>query len=1398
VGASAGGLEAFTQLLKELPVDTGLGFVLVQHLDPEHESALTQILTRATAMPVHEVTDRLRVEANHVYIIPPNTSLGIEQGVLKLQPRVRSRTPARSIDTFFESLAHDQHQRAIGVILSGSATDGTLGLEAIKAEGGITFAQDESARYDSMPRSAVGAGCVDFVLPPEKIARELARIARHPFVATDLIQPGARAGRSTATVAPDDAPSNLDTDAESGPVVQPPGYEDVLQLLRKHSGVDFSLYKSTTVHRRIIRRMVLSRKDSLVHYADLLRGNPKELEVLYGDVLINVTSFFRNAEAFEVLRRKVFPELLRERGDDPLRVWVLGCSTGQEAYSIAMVYAELAAKMPRARKLQIFATDLNESNLEKARHGLYAPTLLADVSPERRRRFFVEEDGGFRVIKALREMVVFARQNLITDPPFSRLDLISCRNVMIYLEPAVQRKALFNFHYALKPDGFLFLGASESIGGLTKLFEPMDRKHKIFSRKAGPARTYKEPLGAGRTPTPAPAPAPAPDPTRAARATRGRPAPKNEIVRAPLDPQREADRVTVDQFAPPGVLINADLQILQFRGATGAFLEAPTGKATIDLLKMARKDLMLPLRAVVNKARLENKTVRVDNIPLGTAGQTRRVQIEVVPLKNLPERYFLVFFKDAPPPRAEARSDEDPARRAASRATDTQELADRCAELERELAESRDYLQSVLEQQETANTELQAANEEGQSANEELQSLNEELETSKEELESTNEEMTTVNEEVVHRNTELNRVNSDLLNLQTATKLGILLLNRDLTIRRFSPLAERQFNLRSSDLGRPLGSVRHTLQFPELAATVAGVIAHGRETECDVQDDDGHWFSLRVRPYLTLNDTVDGAVLVLVDIDELKRKEQVIKEEHEHAQAIIQTVPNPLVILGADLKVHSANEAFYRTFNVAGEDMTDRSLFELDHGSWDIPGLRHQLEDIIPRTRVLTDLAITHEFPRIGRRSLLLNARLLKTPGGRPKEILLGIQDVTERQLADEAMRVSEERYRTLFNSIDEGFCIVEMQFDGKGRPVDFVFLETNPAFEIQTGVQNAVGRPISEIAPALESHWLELYGEVALTGKPRRTENETKELGRWFSVYAFRLGGSESRRVAVILLDITERRRSRNALYAAQAQLASRAEQLERAVVARTRELTNANAELQRSVREAEIMQGKLRQLTHQFIAAQEEQRRSISRELHDQVVQTLVAINVALSALRHAAAKERPALIARIVRTQRMVEKVVNVVHRFARELRPAVLDDLGLIPALHAYCTNLAAGKKFKIRLTVFSGVERLSEAERTALFRVAQEALANVGRHAQATRVKVSITEIPDAVRMEISDNGRAFDVAEVFGKKNPKRLGLVGMRERMEMIGGTLTVLSVPGAGTTVRADIPFPSRKAKP
>ncbi len=553
IGASAGGLEAFTLLLQHLPVDTGMSFVLVQHLDPVHESALTKLLSKATKMPVREVTNNTRVQPNQVNIIPPNTSLTIDEGVLKLQPRKKTDGMHRPIDHFFHSLAEDQHERAISVILSGTASDGTLGCEVVKAEGGITFAQDDSAKYDSMPRSAIAAGCIDFVLSPEGIAKELARIASHPYVLKNL---------QDEPINSDDLeeglPDSPETD-QTKPGAQEGPTNKILALLRNKTGVDFTLYKPNTINRRIARRTVLSKERNLDTYLLHLKSDPTELEALYQDLLIGVTGFFRNPEAFEVLKRSVFPKLLKNRSlNDTTRAWVLGCSTGQEAYSIAMAYLEFAGKANSNLPLQIFATDLNNGLLEKARAGFYAKNLVQDLSPDRLRRFFAQEDGGYRISKSIREMCVFARQNLITDPPF---------NLMIYLEPALQKKIIPTFHYALKPNGFLFLGASETVGASTGLFATVDKKHRIYAKRPA-ARPLTIPLPARQVTSHKSAPIIQPLGSREG---------------LELDAQKEADRITLSKYAPAGVLINADLEVLQFRGMTSPYLSpAPAGPALIS------------------------------------------------------------------------------------------------------------------------------------------------------------------------------------------------------------------------------------------------------------------------------------------------------------------------------------------------------------------------------------------------------------------------------------------------------------------------------------------------------------------------------------------------------------------------------------------------------------------------------------------------------------------------------------------------------------------------------------------------------------------------------------------------------------------------------------------------
>ena len=936
-----------------------MAFVLVQHLDPDHESSLAQILGRTTEIQVCEVRDRMKVLPDRIYVIPPNVCMEIVKGVLKLRPREKRPGAARSIDVFLESLAQDQQQRAIGVVLSGTAMDGTLGLEMIKAEGGITFAQDESAKYASMPRSAIAAGCVDFVLSPDGIARELARIAEHPWVAAAQSTPvrnGSKGKAFRATTAKASPTAATHAQEESS-------YKNILLLLQNHRGVDFSRYKSNTIERRINRRMVLNRQQKLGDYAAFLKNNPKELDPLYSDLLINVTSFFRNPDAFEALKAKVFPRLLQLQGEnDPVRVWTLGCSTGQEAYSLAMAYTEYCDKISRAPKLQLFATDLNESHLERARTGLYSRNMVADLSSERLKRFFAEEQGGLRVNKSIRELCVFARHNILSDPPFSRMNLVTCRNLLIYLEPESQKRILPNLHFALKPGGFLMLGASESVGSFTSLFEPAGTREKIFLKKA--ATLLALPMAVTKS-----------HPADKKGGTVSKPAAPPEQFRTELTAQREADRFMATYLAPPSVLITDSMQILQFRGSTKAFLEPPTGKATFDLFKMTPAGLMLPLRAAINEARKKNQPVCRKNVGLQDGDKSKRVTIEVVPLKNLKERHFLILFHKVGPGKNQLRTTDDPPSTAAHSLG--KPGLNRIRDLEHELAEARDYVQSLQEQHEATTEEVQASSEEVQSANEELQSINEELETSKEELESANEELTTVNEELASRNAELNRVNSDLNNLQTSTRLPIVLLSRDLCIRHFTPQAEKQFNLVAGDVGRPFSKVRHDLDLPKIEQFIAEVIAQVREQECEVRDQHGGWHLLYVRPYINSDNKVDGAVLVLMDIDARKRSEQAVASALDFAEAILRTARDPFLILDASLRIERANEAFYSTFQVKPAEVMGRTVFELDHGHWNVPKLRELLQDILPRHSFFNSFEVTTKFEKIGYRTMLLNARTL-------------------------------------------------------------------------------------------------------------------------------------------------------------------------------------------------------------------------------------------------------------------------------------------------------------------------------------------------------------------------------------------------------------------------------------
>jgi len=954
IGASAGGLEAFTELLNYLPTDTGMAFVMIQHMPPKSESALSLILSRATQMPVHEVQDGMAVAPNQVYVIPPNASMTIDQGVLKLKPRPRNNALFMSVDTFLVSLAEERGNKAIGVILSGADSDGAKGLEAIKAAGGITFAQcQESAQVDSMPNTAIATGQVDFILPPNKIAEKLAEISHHPYIVN---QP-----------------------TTESPILLSAGSQDALatifNLLRKATGVDFTHYKQTTLNRRIGRRMLLYQLEQLEDYVRYLQNNPAEVTALYHDALIHVTSFFRDPESFNALKSLVLPVILQDKtAGTPIRIWVAGCSTGEEAYSIAICLLEFLADRFSQLPIQIYATDISESVIEFARNGIYTPSQVANVSPERLYRFFVQVEGGYQISKAVREVCVFARQNLIGDPPFSRLDLITCRNVLIYLGTPLQKKLLPIFHYGLKPTGFLMLGSSETVGDFTDLFTLCDKKNKIYAKKLTTSPPYLK-----LTATPYSPVTIHPQPSAI------------EQLPADLELQRKADQIVLNQYAPAGVVVDTNLEILQFRGQTSPYLEPAPGRASLNLLRMAKEELRLELQTAIYQARQQKVSIKREGIEVREGERIRHITIHITPFQiEETQECCLVLFEDAPLMLAlpEAIGDgSSPSGRI------TREAA-QIARLKQELATTREHLQSIIEEQQSTNQDLRAANEEIMSSNEELQSTNEELETAKEEIQAVNEEMNTVNEELRRRTQEATQVSNDLQNLLSSINIPILMLGADLQIRQFTPAVEGIFNLISTDVGRPLSDINHKLNVSNLEQQILEVIRTLNLKNQEIQDRDGHWYDLRIRPYRTMDNKIDGAVLVLVDIDHLKRSNIQLTQARDYAEAIVETVREPLLVLNQDLGVITANGSFYETFQVVPIQTEQRSIFELGNGQWNIPQLRSLLEEILASNTHFQDFEVEHEFEQIGRKVMRLNARKIPRIDN-TQMILLAIEDIT-------------------------------------------------------------------------------------------------------------------------------------------------------------------------------------------------------------------------------------------------------------------------------------------------------------------------------------------------------------------------------------------------------------------
>ncbi|MEW5802215.1 MAG: CheR family methyltransferase [bacterium] len=974
IGASAGGLDPLKVFFSQMPSHEKIAFVVIQHLDPKHKSYMSDLIQKYTGMRVMEVEDGVTIKPGIIYLGPPDKLVDLFHGRVQLIDMPKSMGGSGvhlPIDHFFRSLAKDCGERSVGIILSGTGTDGTIGLKAIKGSAGMVMTQDPGqAQYSGMPHSAISTGIVDFILPVEKMPQELLQYLKHPYVKS---------------------PQAIEAEEEKQ-------FEDHLQkifmIIRSRTGHDFSNYKQNTIRRRIERRMAVHKIVEIRNYVRLLHEDSDEVQNLFKDLLIKVTSFFRDADAFETLSERVIHTLLEEKRDQTaIRVWVPGCASGEEAYSLAMLFIEEMEELKKEWPVQIFASDIDKEAIDQGRAARYPDNITADVSESRLKRFFLKDDGMYKIKKQIRQMVVFAVQNVLTDPPFTKLDLISCRNLLIYMESSLQKKILPLFHYALNPDGYLFLGTSESIGESHDLFKQVDKKWKIYQHRGNGAVNVADypPFSISM-------------PVYREINRNGK---EKGIIRKP-SLRDLIERITLKEYAPPSVIIDEDFNILYFQGSTDRYLTLPVGEPNLNILNMARLGLSHHLKNMIIKAVRQNDPVTSEGIHVKDDGEYRKIDLVVRNISDAAEikRLFMVVFIDKP---VESAAVCKPPK--GKRGRKAEEADPRMIALEEKLRTTREELQSTIEELETSNEELKSANEELQSSNEEAQSTNEELETSREELQSTNEELATVNTELQNKVNELSKASDDINNLLASTDIATMFLDKELRIRRFTPAMTEIFNLITGDIGRPISDITSRISSFDIAQSAKEVLRSLQHMEKQEQTENGNWFSIRIRPYRTMDNVIDGVVLSFVDITEMKKSEHVAQASKGYAESIVNAVRELLVILDEDFKIVSANQAFYRIMKTYPQRIEGASIFDFAGEQSDMQKLKGLLDKVVNDNQPFNDFEITFTGPDTNRMTLLLNARAIHQEIGKPQRILLALEDITEKKRREVA------KYREIYKA---------------------------------------------------------------------------------------------------------------------------------------------------------------------------------------------------------------------------------------------------------------------------------------------------------------------------------------------------------------------------------------------
>jgi two-component system, chemotaxis family, CheB/CheR fusion protein len=878
IGASAGGLEALEGFFSNMPVDSSIAFIVVQHLDPNHKSIMASLLERHSTMKIFEVTDGTRIEPNCIYLNPPSKNMIIRDRKLLLTDPIKHHGINLPIDYFFRSLAEDQTEKAICIILSGTGSDGTLGLKAIKNAGGMAMVQEEKqAKYDGMPRNAIDTGLVDYVLPVEKMPLDLMKYVRHPFIET-----------TEKTEVTRDSIQN--------------DFQKIYMLIRSQTGHDFSHYKQNTIRRRIERRLAVNQIDNIANYVHYLQQTSLEVEILFKDLLITVTNFFRDPDSFKILQEKALTELLEQMPSNSVfRAWIPGCASGEEAYSIAIILFESVMRLKKHVDIQIFATDIDSDAIEQARLALYPESIAVDVSGERLNQFFNKENNSYRIKRHIREMVIFADQNVIKDPPFSKLHLVSCRNVFIYLDQVLQKKLLPLFHYTLNPGGILFLGASESIGEFTELFSPVDSKWKIYQRRHN---TFEKNIKYPRI---------AFQETDVVH-SKG----EKKLFSGELEMRLLAERVILKDYSLPCVLVNEKFEILYFNGDTSPYLSLPTGEPSFLLLKMARENFRQILSITLHKAAKQKSPVVHKNVHLKYDNTTLTFDLIVRPLSENPEsqELLMVVFDDKKLPLKQFKGKID--------VIEKPETNKQVAVLEQELQATKEHLQTMIEELETTNEELKSSIEELQSTNEELQSTNEEMETSKEELQSTNEELITVNAELQSKIDELSRANNDINNLLASTEIGTIFLDTQLRIKRFTPAMTEIFNLIQSDINRPVSDITWNIKYDNLYADAKYVLQTLSRKEVELQNKSGEYFLMRIAPYRTMENIIDGIVISFVDITQLKQAEKILR-----LATVVTDSNDAITVHNLDGKITAWNNGAEKMYGYSEAEALNMNIYDI-------------------------------------------------------------------------------------------------------------------------------------------------------------------------------------------------------------------------------------------------------------------------------------------------------------------------------------------------------------------------------------------------------------------------------------------------------------------------------------